>query len=327
MRLWTQAVVHAAPTSPSKTARGRGKAAAAAGGAAEAVSGVVALPRLLCVLGHSDRSMRSAGVEACQILADGVDAWWPEGAPETGALDKTAVAALLASIAAQAGAIKADSEAAESLLVNTFEDNGDLSPQKVPRGRKKAIGGANDLAATTRLNINPSQAAALKEFLLTELPKQRGSAGLNAVPFVVHVIHDVADPAELLLAGHQLLSSFALEENAAGDVALRPLSSSLERTVAAQLVSLYNDTALTALLGSSGGKKQADKDEAEVVIASLLTMLVVPRKEGWTEVRKIAISAITPVAFEVLPEIFQRTVFVVSIKDLIKDVVLFFCSL
>lgn len=314
LRLWTQAVLNASPASPSKGARGRGKAAAAA--PVVGAAALAALPRLLAVLGHTDRSMRITGVDACHSLATGADAWWPEGS-DTSGLDKSTTVAILGSISAQSAAIKADSEAAESLLRNSFEFNGNASPEKAPKGRKKAAGGATSPAAAARLNIDISQATALREFLLAELPRQRGSAGLNAVPFVVRVIHDVSDPAELLLlAGYRLLGSFALEVGNASAVALRPLGSALERAVASQLVSLYTDAALTALLGSSSfaGKKNtsADAGEVDALVGSLLAMLAVPGREGWTEVRRIALSAVTPVAYRVFPEEAQRTAFVVS---------------
>lgn len=336
LRLWTQAVVSgsilpalsnaASPT--SKAAGGRGKTQARA-------AVLAALPGLLRVLGHTEATMRSAGVEACGILAAEIDAWWgatstTEATAKSGALDKDTTAAVLNSIVAQAGPIKSDSEAAESLLRNSLEkeqggastSGAAASPESA--SKKSLRGGSKKTSAKTsvpafagvRLALDSFQATSLKGYLLKELPNQHGPAGLDTVPFTIQVVNDSADPVALLLAAKDLLGTFALQE--APHLMLRPLRTSLERSVAALLVELYNDVAMTALLSENGGV-DAKEGNAKDVVDSLLAMLMLPGAEGSTDVRRVALAAVTPVVFAVLPEEAQRAAFVALVAASTQD--------
>lgn len=330
LQLWTHAVVSgssfpalsnaASPTSKT-TAAGRGKTQARA-------AVLAALPRLLRVLGHTEANLRNAGVEACATLAAEIDTWWgaPPTSKESGALNKDTAAAVLNSIVAQAGAIKSDSEAAESLLRNSLEkeeDGAAPSPgsasKKSPRGGSKKKTSAKTYApafAGVRLALDSLQATNFKEYLLKELPKQHGPAGLDIVPLIIQVVHDSADPVALLLAAKDLLGTFALQE--APHLVLRPLRTSLDRSVAALLVELYNDVAMTALLCENGGV-DTKEGNAKDVIDSLLAMLRLPGAEGSTDVRRVALAAVTPVTFASLPEEAQRAAFVALVAASTQD--------
>jgi U3 small nucleolar RNA-associated protein 10 len=321
LRLWTQAVVAGSslPASPPTSPGSKGKIPAR-------IAILAALPRLMRALGRTEPAMRSAGVEACATLAASIDTWWGGASTTTEiiVLDKNTTAAVLNSIVAQAGAIKSDSEAAESLLRNSFEKENDGGAAVSPghASKKSSKGGAtkkktsSSAFAGIRLALDPTQATKLKDFLLQELPKQHGPAGLDAVPFIIQVVHDAADPVSLILAAKNLLGTFALQE--ATHLMLRPLRTPLERSVAALLVELYNEAAVTALLSKNGGV-DATEQNAKDVVDSLLAMLAISGAEGSTDVRKVALTAITPVTFSALPEEAQRTAFVALVAASTQD--------
>jgi U3 small nucleolar RNA-associated protein 10 len=328
LQLWTHAIVSgsilpalsnaASPTSKAAAATGRGKTQARA-------AVFAALPRLLRLLGHTEAAIRNAGVEACAILAAKIDVWW--GATSTtetaksGALDRDTTATVLNSIVAQAGAIKSDSEAAESLLRNSLENEESGAAASPGKSRRSPRGGNKKKTSTpafagVRLALDSSQATNLKDYLLKELPKQHGPAGLETIPFIIQVVHDSADPVALLLAAKDLLGTFALQE--APHLMLRPLRNSLDRSVAALLVELYNDVAMTALLRENGSV-DANEGNAKDIIDSLLAMLRLPGAEGSTDVRRVALAAVTPATFAVLPEEAQRDAFVALVAASTQD--------
>ena len=321
LNLWTQTVSsgNSPPLSAAASPTSKAAAAAAAHGKNQGRSAILAaLPRVLRVLGHFEPKLRTAGIETCSTLASTIDTWW--GSTSTaeesakGALDKNTTAALLKAIVAQAGSIKSDSEATESLLRNSLEHEGGedaaASPaaKKSPKGGKKKFSAKSSSAfAGVRLALDASQAIKVKDFLIEELPKQHGPAGLDAVPFIIQVVRDSADPVTRLLAAKTLLGTFALGEGP--HLMTFPLHTPLQRSVAALLVALYNEAAVTALLSRKG--VDATEQNAQEVIDSLLVMLKIPGAEGSTDVRKTALAAVTPVTFSALPEKAQRDAFVV----------------
>ena len=315
LELWTQAVLAPSPTSPTKTGKGRGNKNNNTSDAPN--TAIIALPRLLSLLGHSDRSMRSAAVATCGALADGVDSWWLSSEFEAGTVffDKSAAAAVLHSIHTHSAAIVQDSEAAEALLRNAMEIDGtittaEISPSKAAARKKKISNSTTKNKISTRLDVDISQATALRDFLLEQLPLQTGATGLSAVAFLIQIIHDAAEPAALLLAAHRLLRTFVLTEGP--HPVLRPLTSPLERDVAALLVEMYNEPALLVLLKESTLSEEEQEEKGVDVVNSLLAMVAVPGPEGSIKVRKVALeSAFTPSVFSALPGDSQQAAFVV----------------
>lgn len=309
LHLWTELSAQPHGTSPTKASKGRKAAPPTPPGAAGPVA---LLPRLLGLLGHVEPTLRAAAARSAGVLAESIDAWWEEGAAADG-LDKATAAAVLGGIGANAGSIEADTEAAEALLRRSLELSGAevVAPATARKarsaaGRKKQTeGGAGSTAP--HLGLSDTQAAAFGAYLLASIPKQSSDAGLASVPFAIGVVHDWAPPQEVLLAAHRLLRAFALEGS---PPALRALASQLNRRVASELLTVFNDASLATLL-HAGGQDAAD------VVESLCAMMAVPGPTGSAVVRKKALTCITPTVFTALPDEAQRTIFKVRMRTYI----------
>jgi hypothetical protein len=261
------------------------------------------MPRLLCVLGHEDARVRAIACSSVKLLADTCGTWW---APSAGIdVDRHSILAVLKGCAENVDSFQAGSEAIETYLRSLLsrQDAIGSAPARGARKQQQAVvsGGLDqdlvDLGKT---------AQAFCAFLLSQLPRLFGSpARLNAVPFVLNSIHDACAPADLLYAGLLLLREFALTHGS--PPVLGPLKTGLERRVTVELVRLFNDVSLTALLAGPHSSE---------VVDSLLGMLRVPADDGTEDVRREALRAITPALFEAIPlESQRRDLFVVSLMS------------
>lgn len=261
-----------------------------------------ALPRLLCMLSHPKKAVRSAALSCLDAFIQTIDSWWDvssingNGASPTPTkkknngniqqLSKESCLALLTALKEESNIILTDSESAEWMIQNALNHShsgiGDSkNKQTTPNGSKKSPASKSRAAATKNrttptisaasLSLTEEQGIEITQWMLQQMPQQlthttgnNTSADINAARFLLSCVSEAAQPGELLTAGVGLLSQLLLLNTTT--TSTKPVSL-LESQLAVDLVHLYSPEALKEVTSTD------DETNAALVEETLLNVL------------------------------------------------------
>ena len=321
LQLWIDALVVRDTTTTAATSKKTSKQKHES----PAIDVITTLPRILACLGHPDRSVRTEAVRVCGLLSTSVPStvWYNSNNRATDVIPPAVVASLLTALHAQGKAIEADSEGAEALLrnaLNTISHHTSLATPQSPtkRGRKKVPTTSSitttTTTTTTLLHVSFDVVTSLSTFILsTALPLQPITpAGLHAASFLLNIVHDASPPTDVLISGHALFIRLAGAPTDSTTM-LRSLTTPLECRVATQIAELFNDAAFTSASTSTSTPDGIAPDVLECLFA-MATSPAMP-----TNVRRHALSTLTPAVFKSLSVDAQRQAFMALTTAAARD--------